>query len=214
MFEKHRDEKERERAASIAQAAVSDWTHQINELRGLVSVASGHSAEGVTALVLTPGEVGVAQISHVSLVEERKGAGQWKGGSQGVSFPIGRIAGRPVRYRVGQTRGHYVQGEPTPTAVDTGILTITSQRIVYQGTNRTAECRFAKLLGIQHGEGGLTVSVSNRQKPMIVHFGVALDDWVSNRLTIALALYHGDAAATVAQLESQIRELEAAKPIG
>ncbi|MGC8510688.1 MAG: hypothetical protein ACP5PB_07445 [Acidimicrobiales bacterium] len=95
MFEKHREEKAREEAASAARAALDEWTHQMDELKGLVAVASGHSAAGVTSLVLKPGEVGVAQITNVSLIEERKGAGQWKGGSQGVSFPIGRIpAGR------------------------------------------------------------------------------------------------------------------------
>jgi hypothetical protein len=70
------------------------------------------------------------------------------------------------------------------------------------------------LLGIQHGAGGLSISVSNRQKPTVVHFGTSLDDWVSNRLSIAMALFNGDAGEVATQLKSQIAELEAAKPVG
>ena len=219
MFEGHKEKKAAE-AALVAQqqaeakeaSAIQEWTSQLQDLQGLLSVASGHSASGVTILMLKKGEIGVAQITNVGLIEDRKGAGEWKGASQGVSFPIGHVAGRPVRYRVGQTRGHYVQGAPVPTAVDTGTLSITNQRIVFQGSKRSSECAFAKLLGIQHGAGGLTISVSNRQKPTVVHFGTALDDWVSNRLGIALALFNGDANDTAAQLQAQIAELEAQKP--
>jgi hypothetical protein len=96
--------------------------------------------------------------------------------------------------------------------VDRGTLTITNQRIVFQGSKKTAECAFSKLLGIQHGTGGLTISVSNRQKPTVVYFGNALDDWVANRLSIALALFNGDSAEIVTQLQSQIAELESQKP--
>lgn len=221
MFEAHKEKKAQEAAETAAKeaaakkaAALQEWTAEVQELQFLLSVASGKSSPGVTTLILKKDEVGVAQITNVGLIEDRKGAGQWKGSSQGVSFPIGHIAGRPVRYRVGQTRGHYVQGAPVPTAVDSGTLTITSQRIVFQGSKKSAECAFAKLLGIQHGAGGLTISVSNRQKPTVVHFGERLDQWVTNRLTIAMALFNGDAAASVSQLQEQIAELENQKPPG
>ena len=219
MFEAHKEKKARE-AALVAErqaqakkaAAQQTWTAQVQELQGLLSVASGQSAAGFTSLILKKGEIGIAQITNVGLIEDRKGAGQWQGASQGVSFPIGHIAGRPIRYRVSGTRGHYVQGVPVPTAVDTGALTITNERIVYQGAKKTAECTFPKLLGIQHGAGGLSISVSNRQQPTVVHFGTALDEWVSNRLSIAMALFNGEADATVAQLKRQIAEMEAEKP--
>jgi hypothetical protein len=54
--------------------------------------------------------------------------------------------------------------------------------------------------------------VSNRQQPTVVHFRSALDEWVSNRLSIAMALFNGEADATVAQLKRQIAEMEAEKP--
>jgi hypothetical protein len=219
MFEKHKEKKAEEQAAvarEIAgqkhEAAVKEWTDEMQQLLGLLAAASGKSAGGVTALILKSGEVGVAQVNSVGLVEERRGAGQWQGMTQGVSFPIGKIAGRPVRYRVGSTRGHFVQGAPVPTTVDTGTMTITNQRIVYQGAKRTAECAFSKLLGIKHSGDGISISVSNRQKPTVLFYGHAIDDWVTNHLTLALALFNGDGNAAKAQIEAQINELQASKP--
>jgi hypothetical protein len=221
VFEAHKEKKALEAVQAAEQqakaqkaAALQERNDQLEALQHLLSLAQGNSSPSVTSLILKKGEIGIAQITNVGLIEDRKGAGQWKGSSQGVSFPIGHVAGRPIRYRVGQTRGHYIQGAPVPTAVDTGTLTITSQRIVYQGSKKTAECAFAKLLGIQHGAGGLSISVSNRQKPTVVHFGERLDDWVTNRLTIAMALFNDDAGDTAAQLQAQITELEAQKPVG
>jgi len=46
--------------------------------------------------------------------------------------------------------------------------------------------------------------VFNRQKPTVVHFGTAFVDWVSNRLSIAMALFNGAAGDTVTQLQAQI----------
>ena len=218
MFEKYKAQKAEEksnaevaRSLSAKRAAEKDTADQISELQELISLASGNSSASVDALILKKDEIGLAQITNVGLIEDRKGAGQWKGSSQGVSFPIGRVAGRSVRYRVGATRGHYVQGAPVPTAIDRGTLSITNHRIVFQGSKKSSECLFSKLLGIQHGVGALSISVSNRQKPTNVHFGDKLDDWVSNRLSIALALFNDDASEILSQLQAQVVELESGK---
>ena len=121
-------------AAEVAKRALeAERAAQIAELQALLSLAQGESSPMVDALLMKKGEIGVAQIGNAGLIEEVKGAGHWSGSSQGVSLPIGKIAGRSVRYRVGATRGHYVQGVPVATAVDVGTLSITNQRIVYQG---------------------------------------------------------------------------------
>lgn len=226
MLERHKEKKaEKERQEALAEearkaaqaksahaAAIAVWEHQMEELQGLMALASGNGPTSTTSLMLKSGEVSIAQITNVSLVEDRRGPGQWEGRSQGVSFPIGKIAGRSVRYRVGATKGHYVQGAATPTAVDSGTLSITNQRLVYQGAKKTSEGTFAKLLGIQKFSGGITISVSNRQKPTTLFFGPQLDEWVETHLSIALGLYNGEADTVKAQLQSQIDELQAQKP--
>ncbi len=216
MFDHLREKRAQKHAAAEAAAAEvakraleAERAAQIAELQALVSIAHGESSPMVDALLMKKGEIGVAQIGNAGLIEEVKGAGHWSGSSQGVSLPIGKIAGRSVRYRVGATKGHYVQGVPVATAVDVGTLSITNQRIVYQGSKKSVECLFSKLLGIQHAPGGITLSVSNRQKTTTIQFGAAIDDWVNNRLGIALALFNDDVEETVHQLEEQIRAIQA-----
>lgn len=210
MFNAHREKKE----AAEHQSALEAWQAQVHELEYLLGIARGQSHPTYDNLILKPGEAGVFRVSGVGLIEERKGTGHWQGGSQGVSFPIGKVAGRPIRYRVGETRGHYVSGPPVPTAVDHGVMTITTQRVVYQGAARTAECPFAKLLGIQHSPGVMTISVSNRQRPTVLHFGEALDAEVSNCLSVAMSVFNGEADQAAAQLQTQLAELQASRPQG
>jgi hypothetical protein len=53
--------------------------------------------------------------------------------------------------------------------------------------------------------------VSNRQKPTTL-FGSQLDEWVETHLSIAMALYNGEADTLNTQLQSQIDELRATEP--
>ncbi|MHB8334845.1 MAG: hypothetical protein ACYDEH_08130 [Acidimicrobiales bacterium] len=134
------------------------------------------------------------------------------GSVPGILIPIHSIKGRSVRYRVGAARGHYVQSEPQATSVDHGTLSITNQRVVYQGATRTAECLFTKLLGVQQSGGSIIVSVSNRQPPFVVHVGDSLEEWVADRISIATSLYQGKKGQVLANLRLQLNEVVAAKP--
>jgi hypothetical protein len=90
------------------------------------------------------------QVAPVALIEDRVRGGHYEGRSQGVSIPIGSIGGHAVRYHVGANKGHYVQGAPTPTAIDQGTVLITNKRVVFEGAKQTRECLFTKLIGFQH----------------------------------------------------------------
>lgn len=163
--------------------------------------------------MLKQGEAVMATITNVGLVEMRKGPGRWQGGSSGVSIPVGSLGGHAIRYHVGATRGHYVQGTPHPTAIDTGAAYVTTQRVVFKGHSQTRECLFAKLLGYDiSDDGSVTLSVSNRQKPVTVHYGPQLNGWVRLRLELALAHYRQAVPAFVAGLEQGLQQLDASKP--
>ena len=150
--------------------------------------------------------------SNVSLVEDRKGKGHYTGHSSGFSIPVASVGGRSVRYRVGASKGHYVQGAPHPEAIDKGKLVITNQRVVFCGTKKAVESLFAKLVSANVESGDLYLSVSNRQKVTRIHCGASLDGWLKLRLTLAMAIGRGDSAEMAAQLQAQITELEANKP--
>ncbi|MGI8871964.1 MAG: hypothetical protein ACR2KI_05105 [Candidatus Limnocylindria bacterium] len=86
---------------------------------------------------------------------------EFRGGSRGVSFPIG--AG--IRYRVGSFSGHSVVTGTKVQAVDSGTLTITSQRAVYTGQRKTLDMPYAKLEAVKVFTDGVQFHMSNRQNP-------------------------------------------------
>jgi hypothetical protein len=208
MFEKHKAKKAHEQFES----ALAAWQAERNELASVLELASGRTVGKSSTVMLKSSESVFGSISGVGLVEIRKVGGHFEGGSAGVSVPIGTINGRSVRYRVGKFRGHYVEGTPQPQATDRGTLTITNQRFVYMGSSHSIECLFTKLVGIQRFPGALSVSVSNRQKPSMFSYGAALDDWVTFRLDLALALFNGQASQFTHEITKQLAELDARKP--
>jgi hypothetical protein len=209
MFERRRERK----AAARYQAALEHWQHQRDGQAAALALAQTFKGEATTELLLHQGEALFAKVTNVGLVEERKGPGHWQGGSSGVSIPVASLGGHAVRYHVGATRGHYVQGTPHPTAIDTGTVFITNQRLVFTGHAQTRECAFAKLLGYQHGaDGSTTLSVSNRQRPVTIYYGAAIKGWVELRLDLALAQFRGEVPAFVQRLQQGLATLDGEKP--
>lgn len=193
---------------------MATWQAQHDALAEQLNLAEHFTGDTTSdQLVLQRGEALFAFVTGASLVEDRSTGGQWQGRSSGVSFPIGSIGGRSIRYRVGGTRGHYVQGTPVPTAIDVGTFFITDKRAIFQGQKQTRECRYDKLVGVQHDPNGATVfNVTNRQKATVISYGPDLTGWVAFRLGLALAHYQGTVPAIVEQLRGELAELDRGHP--
>jgi hypothetical protein len=91
---------------------------------------------------------------------------EWQAGSSGMSF---RIA-KGVSYRVGQTRGKSVVVGTELQVEDSGVLSVTSQRVVYMGNRKTIDVPFAKMVNIDVFTDGIRVHASNRQRPPLFKF--------------------------------------------
>jgi hypothetical protein len=209
MFEKHRERK----AEKEYEERLAEWQQLHDSTQQLLELAKGYGGEATDAILLKPGEAVFATVSGAGLIEDRRRGGQWEGHSSGVSIPIGSLGGRSVRYRVGASRGHYVQGTAMPTAIDTGSVFVTNQRMVFQGARQTRECLFAKLVGFEHEPDGSTIfSVSNRQKPTVIHYGTKIAGWFDFRLDLALAHYRSTVEQLVEKLRAQVAQLDASKP--
>ena len=210
MFEHHKEQQ----ALEQAQAALARWQAQRDAQAELVNTASTYAGQQTSeGLMLKPGESLYATVNQASLVEERAGQGHFVAGSQGLSIPIGSLGGHQVRYRVGTTRGHYVAAPPVPTAIDTGTVYVTDQRVVFTGSHQTRECAYAKLLSTTFSpDGTCTLAVSNRQKPTVIHYGVALSGWFEFRLDLAVSHYRGTTAQFTAQLQVELAVLDAQRP--
>lgn len=210
MFEDHRAKK----AAEAQQKALSDWQAKRDTYADLVELAQNFKGTAADGIMLGSGEAVFYKVTNASLIEERRGPGHYAGHSQGVSIPIAHVGGRPIRYRVGVNKGHFVQGTPTPTAIDTGTVYLTNKRVIFQGSKQTRECAFAKLIGFEHddNEGSTTFSVSNRQKPTTVHYGPGLSGSFDFRLDLALAHFRGDVDTLVSQLKEELAEIDGQRP--
>ena len=211
MFKHHQEKK----AYQEYQATLAAWQRQRDAYAELVSLSETYAGEPSSQIMLKPGEAVFATVTSVALVEDRRGAGEWHGRSRGFSIPVASIHGRSIRYRVGSSRGHFVQGPPTPTAIDVGTAYITNQRFVFQGAKQTRECLYDKLVGFQHDDaiGETIFSVSNRQKSTCIHYGASLSDWVDFRLDLAIAHYRGTVAAMTEGLEADLAALDAGMPV-
>jgi hypothetical protein len=84
---------------------------------------------------------------------------EYQGGYGGYSF---RIA-KGVRYTTGRTRGRSVVVGTELQIADTGILTVSSTRLVYLGSKKSIEFPFAKLLSFEVFNDGIRLHSSNRQ---------------------------------------------------
>jgi hypothetical protein len=209
VFEKHKEKK----AAEQYQAALSAWQSEHDELSAVLQAATTRSGSASSDVVLKAGEAVFATISNASLVDDRRGPGHYAGHSSGFSIPVASVGGRSIRYRVGASKGHYVQGTLHPEAVDQGKLVVTNQRALFVGAKKTIECLFSKLVSADVSGGDVALSVSNRQKVTRVHFGSNLDGWLQLRLTLALSIYRGDSETFAAQVQAQLNELEAKRPL-
>lgn len=211
MFEEHKAHKE----LKEYEKHLSEWQRQHDIASAFLNDAQTFTGVEVEGLVAKPGESGFLTVTNTSLIEERRGQGHYVGGSQGLSIPVASIGGRSIRYRVGASRGHYVQGAESPTAIDQGTTVVTNQRVVFIGAKQTREVLFAKLIAFHHDddEGSTTFSVSNRQKPTVVFYGPKVSAHFDFRLDLALAHYNNTVPALLAQLEEDLRQGEAGKPL-
>jgi hypothetical protein len=210
VLEGHHERK----AEREAHEAELEWQARHDAYVDLIEAARtfhGVDAEGIT---LATGESAYLQVSGCELIEERRGAGTFVGHSHGVSVPVASIGGRPIRYRVGASKGHFVQGDPAPTVIDTGTVTVTSSRVVFQGGAQTRECLFAKLIGVHHdaATGATTFSVSNRSTPVTVRYGPGVSETFEFRLDLALANFGGTVDELVAGLVADLAAIDASRP--
>lgn len=84
---------------------------------------------------------------------------EFRGGSRGVSVPLGG----GIRYRVGAVRGQMVTLGTHWATADTGVLTVTDQRVVYHGGRKTLEFPFAKLATLNVYSDAVDLGVTSRQ---------------------------------------------------
>jgi len=115
-------------------------------------------------IALRGGEQAHAAI-RASLLEERVTRRTYQGGSTGVSI---RIA-RGVSYRVGGHRGQ-IKTETGIVPVSSGVLALTSKRVVFHGDRKSINATWNKVGSAQLFKDGIILSLSTRGEPARLSF--------------------------------------------
>ncbi len=197
-----------EKEAAAKAKASSELRSSIIEL---IRIADGGTAE-ITGwpLMLKTGERLVNALSNGGLFEPRREPGHWSGRSAGFSVPVAD----GIRFRLGKSAGTYVQGAEEPTVIDTGDISFTTQRVVFQGGKYTREWLFSKLIGITHdaSQPCTAIQVSNREKTSGIVYQGRPPDLVRLHLAVAVAIFNGDGAEAAQELREKLNDLDATVP--
>jgi hypothetical protein len=175
----------------------------------LIAIAEGQdSTDPDWSLVLRPGERLVSTVQGCGLFEPRRGPGHWEGRSAGVSVPVPDTR---LRVRVGKSAGTFVQGAETPTIIDSGNASITTQRVVFQGDKYTREWDFSKLIGVVHysDHPATAIQVSNRQKTSGIVYPGPPSEPLRLAMTVAIAMFQGETEETLKELRDELAKLDA-----
>lgn len=105
---------------------------------------------------------------------------QYVGGSQGMSFKVGK----GVYYRVGAFKGRSIESTER-VHIDTGLLAVTSKHIYFHGTAKSFKIPYPKIVSFEPFKDGIGVMRdAQTAKPQIF---VTEDGWFSYNLIANLA---------------------------
>jgi hypothetical protein len=190
MFERLRESREAaqaQKARTESEQRLSILAWEANRAYEAWRLSKLEDDEGkVPGMQFKKGEIAYLVTHGIGLVEPRRGPSTWVGGSQGVSFKISKH----MRYRVGATKGHLVQGDEEPTVIDQGLGVVTNQRMVFVGSKRTMEWAYSKLLGYSLEQQSMAIfNVSNRQKASGFAYSAEHDLTVDAVISAAIAAF-------------------------
>ena len=210
MFEKwkaSRAQRAAEKAARERAGREATWEQTDRQFAALIDQATATNAGTFptidSSIPLHGGEHALLNLDGVGLIEPRHGPGHWQGASQAISVHVPGT--KSMRYRVGGTRGTFVQGEENPTMIDTGTLTITDHRAVFLGAKQTREWAWTKLVGFHDDQvaAWTGIAVSNRQKISGVSYPPAQAAHVRLALELGVALANSTVADLIHDLETE-----------
>lgn len=111
---------------------------------------------------------------------------EWRGGYSGFSFPIAK----GIRYRTGSGGGHSVVVGTELQFEDSGVFSITSQRIAYTGSRKTMEVPYTKLMSIDVFADGIRLHASNRQKALLFSVDQGMGNVIAATLNTAVQRFN------------------------
>jgi hypothetical protein len=121
---------------------------------------------------------------------------------------------KDVRYRIAATRGHYADAPNAPRVLDSGAVTITTRRLVFQGPKRAREWELGQFVRhVHHDRWPWTcIQVSDRDEASGI--ATAPEQAADFRFAfeLALAVHDGTTDALAAEFAQELAEHRLAGP--
>lgn len=192
--------------------ATATWQQEMDLLRRLLAIAEDTATGGpgvATPLLTKRGETAIWS-GLGSLIEPRRQPGQSTRSYSGVSV---RVA-PGLTLHSGSSSGRYVPGREVQTSVDSGSVSVTSQRVVFTGGKLTREWLFPKLISIDStsNKRAFLLHVSNRQKVSGFRLKESREEF-QMFLALAVTIFKDGASQVLAQFQAAADAHEKAKPI-
>ena len=171
----------------------------------LARMAQGAFEEDDYVFATRKDEVVIARVGQTMLREFRSSGSTSSGGFGGISLPV---FGN-VRANVGGYSGKSRRNPEESTPIDVGVSTYTNQRIVFAGDNVVREFDLDKLVNLEAGDNGitLTIAVSNRDKASVLA-SVNFDDLTPGiAASIAIAYQEGGQALALEKIEETRKQI-------
>ena len=142
--------------------------------------------------------------------EAGRTAGQFVGGSQGLSIPI--VAG--IRYRTGAVRGTFIPGDAIQAYKEVGEVVLSTERIMFNGMYNTKEWAFAKWNGAatSDDESDYVFHVSNRQKTSGILFDATVGREFNRFLAQAINAAENGIEGVLPTVQEQLANLASNEP--
>ena len=200
------------RAKAVYELDLYEWERENKVLEEALEIFTG-AAKGDepddTSLVQKKGEL-VLWVGNGIYHEAGRTPSRYVGGSTGFSIPV--VAG--IRFRVGSFKGQVVPGEEMQLDKDSGMVKVTTQRLIFTGPISSAEWSYAKLLSTFSNpeRNDFIFGVSNRKKSSGLKFSNEDGYFFAHLFALALYAYENGLPETIKNIKSELKESEDKKP--
>jgi Protein of unknown function (DUF2510)/Keratin, high sulfur B2 protein len=207
----------RRRRAKEAAAEQAAWQAELERLQWFVNRAeqapgSTNAEDASIPVALHQGEHALLVLQGVDLLEPRRLPGQWTGGPNTFAFHVARRANSGP----GATDGNTGGSDLTFMPLDTGSVTITDRRVVFNGGREAREWDFQQALGYHNYDDPpwTAIPVGGRDKISGVRYPSEAAEGFRFALALGMARARGGADSLIADLRGQLAEVESERPAG
>lgn len=212
-------ERKAKAAANAYAANFNTWKTEDDKINEYITVVTdcieGRMHEQLVdqsdyGFMLNNGEIPVGYLPTALYLEVVRAPAKYSGGYGGVSFPL--FGG--VRLNTGRTGGKITPGQESIETTDEGSAIITTERIMFTGSVRSAEWKFAKMLSVTHVPAGYSVfAMSGNRKPAGIAFGSDVATEVQFRIELGAAIARNRLPQYLAELQAEKAQHDSLMPV-